>query len=437
MNRFLAMNQKQYIGIFFILFCSAQLFGQSIVINRNIRFSFSERVRFTTIDNAIFLDNDVDIWTFARFRTYAGAEYIPYKNLNLFLELVNESRIWFSPSTRQTRFDEIFINRLYLQWDSIGGLPAEIKLGRQNIMFDDGFVCFDGQPLVGSRGAYFNALKGEYSLFNRTKISAFISFNPRTDIIFPLINELNPSQLLEEQSNLGLGLYLQKQTGFSDLSVYYFRKNNYVNDSFPIESGINHFGVSSEIPFGNFVKFIGEGGLQSGYFGAQNIFAFGGHANIEYILPSAFPILKDASFGGFYLSGDDPQTPLIEGWNHLWSRWPIWSESYIYTLIPEHDGRVGYWSNIASLNANISCALSDAVDFKFSYHHLFALEDNTSEFCSGNGFNRGDLLIFKTGYSIDVNWSGHFLLEHFFPGDYYFNHADSYNWVRFELMYKI
>lgn len=430
------MNQKQYISIFFILFCSTLLLGQTDNNRRSIRFTFSERVRFTTIDNAVFLDNDVDVWTFTRFRTYASAEYTPNKNCNLFIELGNESRIWFSPSTRQTRFDEIFINRLYLQWDSIGGLPAGIKLGRQNIMFDDGFVCFDGQPLVGSRGVYFNALKGDYRFSGKINLSTFISYNPRTDDILPLINELDPSQLLEEQSNLGFGIYLRKQAGLADISVYYFRKEKYVNEDYPNESGINHFGVRSEIQYRDFLNFIGEGGVQTGFVGEQKIIAYGGHTSIKYIFPEV-PLLKNASLGGFYLSGDNPQTEVMEGWDPLWSRWPLWSESYIYTLIPEYDGRVGYWSNIASLNANISCALSDAVNFNFAYHHLYAPEDNTSDFCNGNGIHRGDLFIVKTGYVIDNHWSGHFLLEHFSPGNFYFNNADSYNWVRFELMFKI
>ena len=127
----------------------------------------------------------------------------------------------------------------------------------------------------------------------------------------------------------------------------------------------------------------------------------------------------------------------MEAWNPLWSRWPKWSESYIYTLIIENKGRVAYWSNIASLNMNIKGQFSDKISYTAAYHHLYALQDNPSDFTNGNGKTRGDLFIFKINYKLDKNWSGHLLWEHFIPGNFYFSSADSYQWLRFELLYKI
>lgn len=149
------------------------------------------------------------------------------------------------------------------------------------------------------------------------------------------------------------------------------------------------------------------------------------------------PIAKTVSLGGFYLSGDDPATDKVEGWDPLWSRWPKWSESYIYTLIIENGGKVAYWSNISSLNAAVKVSLSEKVNFKAYYYHLLALENNLSSFCDGSGKTRGDLLTLRVDYKIDKNWSGHFLWEKFTPGNFYPDIADGYNFFRFELMLKI
>ena len=48
--------------------------------------------------------------------------------------------------------------------------------------------------------------------------------------------------------------------------------------------------------------------------------------------------------GWYGFSGDDPRTTgRIEGWDPLFSRWPKWSELYIYSQMRETG--VGYWTN--------------------------------------------------------------------------------------------
>ncbi len=40
------------------------------------------------------------------------------------------------------------------------------------------------------------------------------------------------------------------------------------------------------------------------------------------------------------MSGDDPSTDDNEGWDPLFSRWPKWSELYIYSLATEGGRRL-------------------------------------------------------------------------------------------------
>lgn len=431
------MKKYSLIILIVISFSFLSLKAQETTKNKKIEFSFSERIRLTTFDNAISLNDAAESWSFSRFRTTVGVKYSPNNNILFNLKLGNESRIWLSPESKNSRFDETFVDQLYFKWNNIAKLPLEITAGRQNIMLDEGFICLDAQPMTGSRSAYFNAFKGVYAFDKKKSITAFISYIPKTDNLLPIINEVNPSQFLEEQSNTGIGLYYKYKIKNANISIYYFNKSTHKNDAFLIENQTNALGARISLPLIEEVKFITEAAYQFGKSGDLNINAFGGYFHLDYTLNEKTPILKTVSLGGFYLSGDDPTTTKVEAWDPLWSRWPKWSESYIYTLIVENGGKVAYWSNIASLNISVNGQISEKVSFKSSYYHLLAVEDNYSAFCDGEGKTRGGLFTLKLNYKIDENWSGHFLWESFKPGNFYPSSADGYNWLRFELMYKI
>lgn len=431
------MKTKSIIFIVILLLSLNSISAQESVKKSKFKFSFSERIRLTTFDNAISLNDAADPWSFSRFRTTFGVNYSPDKNIVFNLKLGNESRIWLSPDSKKSKFDEIFIDQLYFKWNNIAKLPLELTIGRQNIMLDEGFICLDGQPLTGSRSAYFNAVKGVYSINEKNNVTAFISYIPQSDNLLPIINEDDSPILLEEQANTGVGLYYKTNIKNSKLAVYYFNKTTYENNDFPVESQINTFGARLEQPLVKDLVITTESAYQFGKSGDFDHSAYGGYFHLDYNVKGKIPVINSLSLGGFYLSGDDPTTEKNEGWNPLWSRWPKWSESYIYTLIVENAGKVAYWSNISSLNFTVNGALSEKISFKGSYYHLWALEDNPSAFCDGSGKTRGDLLTLKLNYEIDKNWSGHLLWENFTPGNFYPSSADGYNWIRFELMLKI
>lgn len=431
--------KKQTLLLTILGFCisfGTLLKAQQTEEQQKFKFSFSERIRLTTLGNAITLDKNTDTWTFSRWRTYIGVDYAPLENLHFSMQLGNESRVWFSPANKHTNFDEVFVNQLYVDWKNVGAIPLDLKIGRQNIMLDEGFVCFDGQPLTGSRSAYFNAVRGDFHIDANQTLTAFLSYNPKTDNLLPIINELKPSQLLEEQSNRGVGLYYQAEWEFlKKLSVYYFHKGTVANEKHSLALKRNTLGGRALVPFSSQWQCVAEGAYQFGKTGEETHSAYGGYLRFEYTLQN-IPFAQRLSLGSFYLSGDDPETSKTEGWEPLWGRFPKWSESYIYTLIVENKGKVAYWSNMASLHAEIKGEISEKILFDAAYHHLWAVEDNKTEFCSGEGKQRGDLLICRIAYKIDTKWSGHLLWENFSPGNFYSSSADGYNWVRFELMYK-
>lgn len=424
--------------ILIISLCFLSVFvgkAQDATDQKKFKISFSERLRLTTVDKAITLDKNKEVLTFSRWRTYLGAEYRPIGHIEMKLELANEARIWISPVGKSNTLDELFVNQLYIDYRNVAGLPVDLKIGRQNIIFDEGFICLDGQPLTGSRSNYFNAIKGVYRINEKNRLTAFFSYNTQKEELLPIIHENKPPQPLEEQTNRGVGLYYNSKLQEIGLSAYYFYKHYLENEKYP--DGKTHaVGARVAIPFLQHFAFISEFACQFGKSGDFNRQGYGGYSRLEYHFDPSIPFFKKLYAGGYYLSGDDPKTEKIEAWDPLWSRWPKWGESYIYTLILENRGKVAYWSNINSLNLGLKTAFTEKVSLDVDFHHLSAFEENTTDFCSGSGKTRGELLITKLGYTIDRNWSGHFLLEHFKPGNYYFKDASKYNWIRFELMYK-
>ena len=111
----------------------------------------------------------------------------------------------------------------------------------------------------------------------------------------------------------------------------------------------------------------------------------------------------------------------------LFARWPKWSDSYIYTLIREFG--VAYRTNMSSVHTSVRFYLGGNVELKCDYHCLFANP-------AGNPVEvRGNLFIGRLIYKFGNGWSGHLLWEGFKPGEFYPSDADSYAWIRAELMF--
>ena len=183
-----------------------------------------------------------------------------------------------------------------------------------------------------------------------------------------------------------------------------------------------------------------EGAYQFGEKGEADRSAVGGHMHFDFRFDrpeERFYLPVKASAGAIYLSGDASGDDTWGGWDPMFARWPKWSESYIYTQIKED--AVAYWTNLASLFGRVSFKLTPSMNFDFDYHHLTATEKppGGASFPGGYGKTRGDLFIGKLTYKFDQKWSGHILWEVFEPGNYYFDGADGYSWLRTELMLSL
>jgi len=424
---------KQASLLLLVILLLGNLSAKEIELDNNkprLKLSFTERLRLVSWDNAITLDDDADgTFTFTRHRTSMMGQWYPTSRFELALKLTNEFRYYFSPDDRDFNLNEIFVDQLYLKWKDPLNIKGSLTLGRQNLILGEGFVVMDGGPLVGSRSIYFNAARFDWRVKENNELTIFYLNQPETDNILPIINDRNTP--LIEKPEEAFGLYYKTSKKNLKYDVYYIRKNIKKTDTSPSHYERNTIGLrfndeSKEI-FPLTCKF--EGAFQFGKSNDRNVYAAGGYFEIirnnnwaQNYLP------KNISLGIIYLS---------KKWDPLFSRWPKWSESYIYTQIKEN--KVAYWTNMVAVSSGMDLIFNQNISFNFDYLHLIAAKtvDLKWSFINSRNNTRGNLFISKINFKVNKNLTGHFLWEYFKPGDFYNPEADSYNWARFELMYKI
>jgi hypothetical protein len=135
------------------------------------------------------------------------------------------------------------------------------------------------------------------------------------------------------------------------------------------------------------------------------------------------------------MSGDDPSTPgRIEGWNPLFSRWPKWSELYIYSQFREKG--VAYWTNTNMWQAEVGLAPLKPLDLRFTWYRMGAFHPfRTNSPMFGQGTFRGNQFQARLGVNVNKEWSGHVLWEAHHPGNFYTGRDMGY-FLRFEVIYQ-
>ena len=361
------------------------------------------------------------------------------ENFSLTVRLTNENRYYLVPKTdprngKDYNAGEVFFDYLNAQWKKAFGLPLTLTVGRQDLMLGEGLVIWDGGPLDGSRSAYFNAVRADWGWSPKAVLTVFYFYQPPFDDLLPLINDAR--QKMVEQGERGYGFYFMGAVGGTGLEAYLFRKNDRASAQLP-GLALTTAGARTVVPFSSRLSLTAEGAFQFGSYGALDRSGLGGTIHLDYKTEAAAPWPAVLTLGGLFLSGDDPTTPgRFEGWDPAFARWPKWSESLIYLLARE-SGKPAYWSNITSLYGSLLFLLADNLKLGAALYSLGAPErTGPSTLLSGTGLDRGRLFNLKLTYDVNKNLSGHFWVDYFRPGDFYFAGARSFAWIRFELMFR-
>lgn len=418
---------------FFLTLCSAPLPAQD---NGSFKIGYIHRIRLETWDNTVGLSKTAARGTsYLRNRMSLLGVYAPLSTFVVTAQITNENRYYFVPETEGFKSDEIFVDLLNARWDSVAHLPVTLMVGRQNIMLGEGFVVMDGGPLDGSRSIYFNAARADWDLASAGRLTLLYVYQPEKDILLPVIH--NQEKVMVEQPERGIILHFATRIAENTLQAYFIHKSIAGTTGHTGSSQINTPGIRFIVPAGEAVSVTGEAAYQYGDWNGSTMRAYGGYLYGRYATGWRGAAPSSITIGGILLSGDDESTPEYEGWDPLFSRWPKWSESYIYAQAPER--APAYWTNFGSLYGRIAFDFSSDIGFTFDYHHLVAPQKALSRrsFPGGLGAVRGHLFIGKLSYQIRKNLSGHVLYEGFRPGDFYFDGASGYGWGRLEVLLTI
>ncbi|HOW45175.1 MAG TPA: hypothetical protein PK919_08405 [Candidatus Aminicenantes bacterium] len=399
---------------------------------------FWERVRQESWDNTMSLDDRAnDSSAYLRLRTGLGAYWRPGKGWELHLRLSNENRLYLAPKLDprlKKDFDvhELFVDQLSVRWRSAGPRPLTVTLGRQDMMFGEGFLIMDGGPLDGSRSAYFNGLRLDWAPRQNANLTFFLVRQGRSDRLLPVVNDQH--QAMAEQEEQGVGLYYRGKAKRTALEAYLFRKDAFAFAALP-RGSVNVAGGRVVHPFSDALSLSAEAALQLGKLGQETRRGLGGYVHLDGSPGRRFPVPALVTLGGIWLSGDDPGTPRCEAWDPAFGRWPKWSDSLIY--LQARETRIADWTNFASLFAVLLFAPSDRIKLSLGGHFLSAPERTApAALLSGAGRDRGGLFIAKASYEASKNLTGRLIWEWFNPGSFYRAGADPYHWVQFEMFFR-
>jgi hypothetical protein len=398
-----------------------------------LKLIFVERFRFEAWDNAVNLDDSAgDANAYTRNRTTLGLIWHPAKNLEVLGKVTNEFRVYLAPKDRPFDWNEVFVDNLYVKWTLPGRVPVTVTAGRQDMNFGEGFVIADSTPLDGSRSYYFNAVRVDADVSKNHRLTLFGHLQETTDRYLPVIHE--EPRPLAEQAESALALYYSGTLGEARIDAYAIRKTTEANEAWPVAARTDTFGARAVVPLAKPLALTAEGAFQTGSFGDAGRAAYGAIAHLDCDLTGTLPFLKSAVVGGLLLSGDNPSTARMEGWDPIFSRWPKWTESYIYTL--SRESRPAYWTNLASIYAQLAFDFGDRSDGHIMVMPMGAGHAQPGVFPGGTGLDRGVLYRGRLNYRFSKFMIGRVIWEHFEPGSFYFDGASSYNWLQFELIFR-
>ncbi len=406
----------------------------------SVEIGFEQRVRNENWDNIIDFNNATDDQRVqVRYRTRLWGKIPLSKNIDFFAGLVQETNQILVTKT-PCHFDEIAFEHAWVDIKKLFVKGLSLRFGRQNLTKGEGFLVFEGTPWDGSRSIYFNAFDLAYS-WKKSKVEIIGISDPYKDRYLPRIND--KSRQLVEWDEQALGAYYTNNNHKNtSLESYYFYKREFhdrrpaSNPQFQPDRHVHTAGGRVVQKLTGDWEATGEFALQ---WGAQHpATAVSGWAGYGYVKKSwkQSAWKPSLSFGYWGFSGDDPASKNnYEGWDPLFSRWPKWSEGYIYSQLRERG--VAYLTNQGMWQAELLFTPWKPLGGRLTYYHMNSYHPfNGDPRIFGSGTGRGDQYQARLDVNVNKHWKGHILYERHQPGSFYAGHSGGY-FLRFEVIYTL
>lgn len=399
-----------------------------------------------------------------RFRGRLWLSLLPVEGVSLNARLATEPREWmkpagYTPMKGQSGLDmtEGVIDNLNVQWKNILGHPATLTVGRQDILWGDGWLMGDGTPYDGSWTYFLDAARFSYDFKpQHTTVEVMgILQSAKDDEWLPTIN--NQNRYLSEQDEKGAVLTVANSSiKEANLTGYFVYKHDDKASDFSTSNRAPAGGDNADIyTLGARVtgvvdehwKYWVEGAYQFGekqdlavkypstsseY---RDISAFGVNTKATYMFKDQFN--NQVTLAYEFLSGDDPKTQGDEMFDVLWGRWPYWSEIGLYSFAAET--RIGQQANLHRIGPSWTVTPVKKLDFTAAYAALFSPQEVPTREASAalfthDGNFRGHYVSGVLKYKFGQHVNGHLWSEFLFPGDYYQSKA-MWSFLRAEVMF--
>ncbi len=407
---------------------------------RKAEIGFEQRVRNENWNNIFDWSSSTDDQrNQIRWRTRVWASIPVSSHVTVSAGLMQETNQIAVPRS-PWRFDEIAFERAYVDVKDMFVKGLSFRVGRQDVTRGDGTMLIEGNPWDGSRSIYSNAAILGYAR-GKTKLELMGIDNPSRDRFLPRIHDRN--RLLVEWDEQAVGAYLTHQPNKqTDIEAYWFLKKEIrdtraaTNAQFRPDRHLNYWGALGRRRFGNGWSVVGEATIQRGAdHASRNFSGWASDGTIKKTWSNA-RMAPSVSAGYWAFSGDDPSTSnTVEGWDPLFSRWPKWSELYIYSQLREEG--IALWTNTRMSQVEAVFKPWKPLSWRFTWYHMDAFHPfQGSQATFGQGTYRGEMLQSRLDFTINPVWSGHALIERHDPGDFY-RGRDSGYFLRFEIICRL
>jgi len=404
-----------------------------------VDYGFEQRVRNENWENSIDFDRQTDDRrTQVRYRSRAWFNLNPSKDFGISLALNQETNQIITPD-RPFNFDEIILETAYLDFKKLGVDGLSLRVGRQNLVKGEGFMILDGGPLDGSRSIYFNAAVIGYQK-KGSKFELIGILNPAKDRFLPQIHDRNRSLLEWDEQGVG-AYYTDKNLPGTSIEAYYFLKKELndlrasTNPQFNPGRSFHTFGGRVDRKLPSNWSVTGEWAFERGHERTGvDVSGWGGYGYAKRAFGASGGHYLKAGY--WLMSGDDPATAgRNEGWDPLFSRWPKWSELYIYTFSSEKGP--SYWTNTDFLETELGLTSKPWLHHRLTYYHLSAFHPfGGKPTMYGSGETRGDMIQWRTDVKYRDLLTGHILYERLAPGNFY-SKRDAGWFLRFEVIFNV
>ena len=319
------------------------------------------------------------------------------------IRLANEHRHILHPDSGDFDWDELVLDRLLWRWGRGGS--TTFTLGRQDIIWDRGFLVLEGHPLDGSRSIYQDAARLQLERC-WGRLDLFASYNPKRD---PLVLVDDKDRALTDADETALAVRLTR--GAWKWSLIWKGEDD--PDGLLADLATTTLGARYDHTFEQGAQLLAELAVQYqsrsalGSEPADQGWALAGQSFLTKGL--GHEVTGEAGF--FYYSGSGKG---LRDFRAPWGRWPKWSEMYIYTLIGESTaGRVhvAAWENIAGPRLTLRRPLGERYQARFGVTELLAPVPRWEA--------RGWLTETELKADLGRGLTGHVLWEMFQPGSYH------------------